>query len=147
MSPSPCWRDRFVDLAAELCRALGDTEPLPHTDADQPLRLRLRIQGVDFEAWHEPGPGAQAERFVLHCRFGVPAVAHEERALRQALETNRDLGRWQSGLFGLDDQTQELVLSTHRSLRDADAALLVEAMNELAQVARAWRAANASPRD
>lgn len=138
MTPSPSWRDRFVDLAAELCRALGEALPLHHTDPDRPLRLRVQVDGVAFEALHAAATGSNNDRFVLHSRFGRLPELDQDAALQQALEANRDLSRWQAGLFGWDAETDELVLSTHQSLHNADGAALLQVLTDLAAMATAW---------
>lgn len=142
MPPSPSWRDRFIDLAAELCRALGETIPLHRTDPELALRLRLQVDGVAFEALHAGGSDSGTDRFVLHCRFGPLPEQDQTRALQHALESNRDLNRWQAGIFGLDVETDELVLSTQQALHGADAGALLRALQDLAAMAKAWRQAH-----
>lgn len=144
-TPLPNWRGRFIDLAAELCRARGEPEPHLHKDADQALHLHLRVHGIDFEALHPAEQEGPTDRFLLRCRFGrVPD--HAEHALRQALEMNFGLCRLQMGGFGFDADTQELVYCTPQCLQDANGSTLLEGLQHMAQLALAWRQTNPPPR-
>lgn len=145
MNRSRHGRDRFVDLAAELCRACGEPEPQLHDGADQALYLCLRVDGIRFEALHPAEQEGHADRFLLRCRFG-PVPEHGERALREALEMNLGLCRLQVGGFGFDADTQELVFCAPQSLQDADGSTLLEGLQNMARLALAWRQTNPPPR-
>lgn len=138
MNPSPNWRDRFIDLAAELCRARGEAPPHAHSDEDHALRLALHVDGVEFEALHPPAQAFGADRFLLRCPFG-PVPDDAERTLRQALEMNFELCRLQVGGFGFDADTQELVFCTPQSLHDADGGTLLVGLQNIAALALVWR--------
>lgn len=141
MPPSPSWRDRFIDLAAELRHARGETAPTQHADTGQALRLSLRVDGIDFEAVHQAPEGPQCPWFLLRCRFGPIPDTHTEASLRQALEMNFDLARLQVGGFGLDADSNELVFSSPQALQGADGALLLQGLSGIAALATQWRRA------
>ena len=139
MTPSPNWRDRFMALAAELCRARGEDPPSQRCDPEQPLQIRLQLDGVAFEVLHMNAIGERSERFELRCRFGSVPYQQEEVALRQALETNLHLGRLQAGIFCLDEKSNELVLSLQQSLRHASGEKLLSELGDMAAMATQWR--------
>lgn len=141
MTPTPNWRDRFIDLAAELCRARGEPEPPRHSDPDRAAHLRLSIDGVDFEALHPAQQDGYADRFLLRCRFGRVGE-RDEGALRQALEMNFALARSQVGAFGWDADTRELVFCTPQSLQDAAGDSFLTGLRNIAGLALVWQQTN-----
>lgn len=139
MSPSPSWRDRFIDLAAELCRARGEPPPPRPVDTGSALQLSLRVDGVDFDALHLDNGDETGDRCMLQCRFGPLPQCNQEAALRQALEMNLTLNRLQVGAFGLNEAADVLVFSTQQSLQDVDAAALLQGLREIAPLVNQWR--------
>lgn len=143
MHPSPNWRDRFIDLAEELCRARGEPRPPAETFTGRSLRLQLSIDGVDFDAVHLDSDDECAERFLLRCRFSAATDTLHEEALRLALQMNVDLCRTLAGVFGLDEEHQQLIFCTQQSLRHAKCEDVLHGMGKIAELAQRWR--NAHP--
>lgn len=139
MPPSPNWRDRFIDLVAELCRARGEPMPPVHADTAPSLCVSLQVDGVDFEALHLDSGDECADRFLLRCRFGSIPPCEVEATLRGALEMNHELGRLQVGTFGLNEDHDELVFCTQQSLHEIDTASLLQGLRDIAPSAMAWR--------
>lgn len=136
MSPTPNWRDRFIGLAAELCLARGEEPVSRHGSPEAPMQLHVEIDKVNVDVLHR---NANDDRFELRCRFGRVPDQQEEQVLRQALEINLHLGRMQAGIFGLDVQRNELVLSMQQSLHQASGESLSSSLADIVAMVAAWR--------
>jgi hypothetical protein len=140
MTPSPNWRDRFIDLAAELCRARGEPAPQAQARDGHCLRLSLAIDGVVFDALHIDADDESAERILVQCRFGsLPATLHDE-APQLALQMNVGLNRSLAGVFGLDEEHDELIFCTQQNLNELRHEELLDGMSRIAALALQWRA-------
>lgn len=137
MNPSPSWRGRFIDLAAELCRARGAA--IPECDTEHSLRLSLFIDGVAFDALHIDTDDDSAERFLVQCRFGTVPDALHDQALDLALQMNVGLSRTLAGIFGLDEDNNELIFCTQQSLSGLQHEELLQGMDQIAALALQWR--------
>ncbi|HSX93533.1 MAG TPA: CesT family type III secretion system chaperone [Hydrogenophaga sp.] len=142
MPLSPTWRDRFVDLAAELCRARGEAEPIHHADAHQALQLSLWVDGMRFDALHPDIDDETGDRIVLQGRLGPLPGTPQDALWRAALAANLALCRQQAGAFGWDESREELVFSAHRSLGDMDGTGLLRDLGDIAAHLAGWRQAS-----
>lgn len=145
MNPSPNWRDRFVDLAAELCRARGEAPPNHEPGTGHCLRLQLCIDGVAFDALHFDTDDDSADRILVQCRFGTVPDALHDQALELALQMNVGLGRTHAGVFGYDEDSQELIFCTLQSLREVRHQDLLRGLGQIAALALQWQQNHRAP--
>lgn len=131
------WRKQFIDLSEEIFRELGFPAPIQIHEETLPLAMELVFEGYLFEIIHSPA--ALSHCILVRCKLGEMPKTNEKHGMYMLLKENlcnlREYSKW----YGVDSESDEVVLNLIHDLEGASALIILQRMRRIVNDSRDWQ--------